>query len=112
MGHELYLEMRDEYGFQSFNRNHGVEETLDRSPKASYVMPEGRADFYTYSPSLMDLFLPFRPSGSLIVEVQVQMGDSEHEMYLSGDDKDFIEFDKDVMERLDDTEDQYCKKIL
>lgn len=112
MGHQLYLQMRDEYDFQPFNADLGVTETLEREPETSYVLPEGQANFYTYSPSFTDLIHPFRPSGSIIVEVPVQMGDSEYEMFLSGNDEKFIEFDKDVMERLEEADEKYYKKIL
>jgi len=68
MSVQLYAKIRDAYGFDTVNRQKGLEITEDRSPEASYTLPEGEVNLYSYSPSLRDRFHPLKPSGSVIAE--------------------------------------------
>lgn len=113
MTHQLYVKVRDAYEFETVNRDRGLEITEGRSPEASYNLPEGEMNLYSFSPSLRDRVHPFRPSGSVIVETFLQMGDIEREMYLSGTESQFLEMDEEIIEMLEQEDSpDYCKKIL
>ncbi len=111
-GH-VYFSLRDDYGFQPLNTPRGLEITSTEDPEASYILPSGEVNFYSYSPSLMDLVHPFRPSGKIIAEVNYPDDGSDFRMYLSGSEQQFQELDREIMnilEQLDSPE--YFKKIL
>ncbi len=105
--------IRDIYGFEPFNRSRGLKITEERTPEATYHIPEGEFDVYSHEPSIGDLIHPFRPSGNIIIEVSLNFGSYGHEMFLAGDDEQFEELDKDILNRLEeDRSPEYFKKIL
>lgn len=113
MSQELYHWMQENSGFKPVNRDRGLELSEDRSPEASYNLPNGEVRLYSHSPSLKDILHPFRPSGTVIAEVVFEMDDLFYEMYLNGTDEDFETFDENVMQMLEEEQEpEYCKKIL
>lgn len=113
MSHELYIKVRDVYEFDSVNKDRGLEITEGRTPQASYALPKGEMNLYSFTPSIRDRIHPFRPSGSVIAEIFLEMGEAERPMYLSGTESQFEKMDEDIIDILEDQDSpEYCKKIL
>ena len=113
MSQELYSMLEETHDFQVFNRHQGLEITEDRTPEASYVLPQGEMNLYSYSPSFKDTVHPFRPSGSVIAEVFLSSGDEKIAMYLSGSPSQFESLDEELLDILDsEASPEYYKKIL
>ncbi|MFB6144157.1 MAG: hypothetical protein ABEJ98_02490 [Candidatus Nanohaloarchaea archaeon] len=85
----------------------GLEQTSGRAPGATYRLPGLELNLYSVERNLEELNHPFRPSGSIILEVSSE----SYSRYYTASQDDFEVIDSFLMNLVDSAGDGYYKEI-